>query len=386
MDVFIRRSLSLFCIAAALFVFMWTLGQLLPILMPFISAIIFAYLFNPLVDFLSKRGHVPRWFSISLVFVTIGLALILILWFLVPLIWEQILYVRANIPNAIQWINSTLRPWLQLQFQIETNRISLDVVTTWLTNYLQSNYSLDNTQQMITRLAQSGLSIISLLSLAVLIPIVTFYFLLDWKQMLARFRRLIPKRLEKKTIEILNECDVVLGSFVKGQLLVMILLGVIYAVGLQLIGISVGLIIGIAAGLLSIIPYMGFAVGLAAAVTACLFQYGIAWEHLALVAIVFGIGQLIEGYILQPFLLGNRIGLSPVAVIFAVLAGAQLNGVIGMLLALPVAALLVVFSRHIVEFYHRTNFYSLDENDLIADHVTKSTAPSQDLKASKRSD
>ncbi len=377
MDVFVRRSLSLFFIATALYVFIWTLGELLPILMPFIAAIIFAYLFNPLVDFLSKRGHVPRWFAISLVFVTIGLALFLILWFLVPLIWEQIVYIRANIPNAIQWINSTLRPWLQLQFHIETNRISLDVVTTWLTNYLQSNYSLDDTQQMITRLAQSGLSIIGLLSLAVLIPIVTFYFLLDWTQILERLRSLIPRRLEKKTIGVLRECDAVLGSFIKGQLLVMILLGVIYAVGLQLIGISVGLIIGITAGLLSIIPYMGFAIGLAAAVTACLFQYGVDWWHLGLVAAVFVIGQFVEGYILQPFLLGDRIGLSPVAVIFAVLAGAQLNGVLGMFLALPVAALLVVFFRHIIGAYRESHFYLPNETDLIVDGVAQATTPNQ---------
>jgi predicted PurR-regulated permease PerM len=383
MDVFVRRSLSLFSIAAALFVVMWTLGQLLPILMPFISAIIFAYLFNPLVDNISKRGRVPRWFAISLVFMTIGLALFVILWFLVPLVWEQILYVRANIPNAIQWINSTLRPWLQLQFHIETNRISLDVVTTWLTSYLQSNYSLDDTQQMITRLAQSGLSIIGLLSLAVLIPIVTFYFLLDWTQILARLRTLIPRRLEKKTIEILHECDEVLGAFVKGQLLVMILLGVIYAVGLQLIGISVGLIIGIAAGLLSIIPYMGFAIGLAAALTACLFQYGIGWGHLGLVAVVFGIGQFVEGYILQPFLLGDRIGLSPVAVIFAVLAGAQLNGVVGMFLALPVAALLVVFLRHTIDFYRQSHFYSSGEVELMTDNITQPAAPNSNRKASE---
>lgn len=379
MDVFVRRGLSLFCIAGALYVLLWVLGQLLPILMPFFAAIILAYLFNPLVESLTKRGHIPRWFAITLVFLTITVTLVVVLWFLVPLVWEQVLYARANIPNAIQWINLTLRPWLQHKFHIETNRISLNVVTTWLTSYLQSNYSLDNTQQMITRLAQSGLNIISLLSLAVLVPVVAFYFLLDWKEMLERFHRLIPRRAEPKTIEILHECDAVLGAFVKGQLLVMILLGIIYAVGLQLIGISVGLIIGISAGLLSIIPYMGFTVGLVAALMACLFQYGIVWQHLTLVMIVFMIGQVVEGYILQPFLLGDRIGLSPVAVIFSVLAGAQLGGIAGMLVALPAAALLVVLFRHINDFYHKSDFYLSEREVVVVDSFTEPSVVSYDL-------
>ncbi len=379
MDVFVRRGLSLFCIAGALYALFWVLEQLMPILMPFFAAIIIAYLFNPLVESLTRRVHIPRWLAISLVFLSIAVTLVVVLWFLVPLVWEQVLYARANIPNAIQWINLTLRPWLQHQFHIETNRISLNVVTTWLTSYLQSNYSLDNTQEMITRLAQSGMNIISLLSLAVLVPVVAFYFLLDWQEMLARFHSLIPRRAEPKTMEILRECDAVLGAFVKGQLLVMILLGVVYAVGLQLIGISVGLIIGIAAGLLSIIPYMGFTVGLVSALMACLFQYGIVWQHLTFVIIVFMIGQVIEGYILQPFLLGDRIGLSPVAVIFAVLAGAQLGGIAGMLVALPVAALLVVLFRHINDFYHQSDFYLFESNVLVADSFTEPSGVSYDL-------
>jgi predicted PurR-regulated permease PerM len=232
---------------------------------------------------------------------------------------------------------------------------------------------------MITRLAQSGLNIISVLSLAVLVPVVAFYFLLDWQEMLTRFHSFIPRRAEPKTMEILHECDAVLGAFVKGQLLVMVLLGIVYAVGLQLIGISVGLIIGIAAGLLSIIPYMGFTVGLVAALMACLFQYGIVWQHLTFVLIVFMVGQVIEGYILQPFLLGDRIGLSPVAVIFAVLAGAQLGGVAGMLIALPVAALLVVLFRHINDFYHKSDFYLFEKNVLAADSFTEASVVSYDL-------
>ena len=141
--------------------------------------------------------------------------------------------------------------------------------------------------------------------------------------MLQNLRRLIPRPYEATTLQIVRECHSVLGAFVKGQFLVMLLLGVVYAVGLQLIGLEVGLIIGMVAGLASIIPYLGFAVGIIAAVIASLFQFGMDWTHLLLVGVVFMIGQAVEGYILQPFLLGDKIGLSPVAVVFAVLAGAN---------------------------------------------------------------
>lgn len=379
MDVFVRRGLSLFLIIGAIYVSFLVLGQLLPILMPFMAALIVAYLFNPLVESLTKRVHIPRWAAIGLVFLTITTSLFITLWFLVPLVWEQILFARSNIPNAIHWINQTLRPWLHKNLNIETNRFNLNVMTDWLTNYLQTNYSLDGTQQMITRLAQSGMNIIGLLSLGILVPVVAFYFLLDWREMLARFHRLIPMRAEPKTMEILHECDAVLGAFVKGQLLVMVLLGIVYAVGLQLIGISIGLIIGIVAGFLSIIPYMGFTVGLVSALIACLFQYGFAWQNLSLVMVVFMVGQVIEGYVLQPFLLGDRIGLPPVAVIFAVLAGAQLGGVIGMLLALPVAAMLVVLLRHAHDFYKNSNFYTTTNTSSRAESLTQDAGVGYDL-------
>jgi len=379
MDVFVRRGLTLAGVMGLLYIVLWVLGQLTPILMPFLAALVLAYLFNPLVESLTRIVHIPRWLAIALVFVTIGVVLVLVAWYLVPLVWDQILYARANIPNAIVWLNTSLRPWLQHTFHIETSRINLNVVTAWVTSFLQSHYNFDDTQQMLTRLAQSGMNIISILSLLVLIPIVTFYFLLDWRHMLGRIHGLIPRRMEPKTMQILQECDQVLGAFVKGQLLVMVLLGIVYAVGLQLVGISVGLIIGIVAGLLSIIPYMGFTVGLLAAMVACVFEYGFSWQNMSLVMVVFMVGQVIEGYILQPFLLGDRIGLSPVAVIFAVLAGAQLGGIVGMLIALPVAALLVVLLRHLHEFYQGTMFYSASQPIALADSFTEPQAMSYDL-------
>ena len=258
--------------------------------------------------------------------------------------------------------------------EIDTNHMSTIVM-----DYIQTNYSTDSLQAMALRIAQSGLNFIQIGGTVVLIPIIAFYFLLDWRRMLDSLRRLIPRPYEKTTLEIATECHSVLGAFVKGQFLVMILLGIVYAVGLQLIGLDVGLIIGMIAGLASIIPYLGFAVGIVAAVIATLLQFGVDWMQLALVLVVFMIGQGVEGYVLQPFLLGDKIGLSPVAVVFAVLAGAQLAGFLGMLIALPVAAVIVVLLRHARDSYEKSQLYGSRNVEIQTDPSGSVSIRTQDV-------
>jgi len=337
------RTLKRIFILAGIALILWVLYLLKPVVLPFIGAFLVAYLFSPLVDKLHKIG-LPRWLSISAVFIGIGVVITLAFWYLVPLVWEQLMYAKNSIPSGIHWANYKFLPWLSDSFNLVPMELDVDQISAAIMEYVQTNYSADSIQAMIAKLAQSGLNFIQIGGTVVLIPIIAFYFLLDWDRMLDSFRRLIPRRYEEQTLVIVKECHSVLGAFVKGQFLVMVLLGVVYAMGLQLIGLEVGLIIGMVAGLCSIIPYLGFAVGIIAAVIASLFQFGIDWMQLLLVGVVFMIGQAVEGYILQPFLLGDKIGLSPVAVVFAVLAGAQLGGILGMLIALPVAAVIVVCS------------------------------------------
>ncbi|GEK44956.1 AI-2E family transporter [Acinetobacter johnsonii] len=351
------RTLKRIFILAGIALILWVLYLLKPVVLPFIGAFLVAYLFSPLVDKLHKIG-LPRWLSISAVFIGIGVVITLAFWYLVPLVWEQLMYAKNSIPSGIHWANYKFLPWLSDSFNLVPMELDVDQISAAIMEYVQTNYSADSIQAMIAKLAQSGLNFIQIGGTVVLIPIIAFYFLLDWDRMLDSFRRLIPRRYEEQTLVIVKECHSVLGAFVKGQFLVMVLLGVVYAMGLQLIGLEVGLIIGMVAGLCSIIPYLGFAVGIIAAVIASLFQFGIDWMQLLLVGVVFMIGQAVEGYILQPFLLGDKIGLSPVAVVFAVLAGAQLGGILGMLIALPVAAVIVVLLRHAREFYENSPMYS----------------------------
>ena len=325
-------------------------------MLPFIGAFFVAYLFSPLVDRLLKLKF-PRWLAISVVFIGIGVTVTVALWFLLPLVWKQLIYARDSIPAGIHWVNGTFLPWVSNTFNVVPLELDVEQISAAIMEYVQTNYSADSIQSIAARIAQSGLNFIQLGGVALLIPIIAFYFLLDWDRMLQGFRRLIPRPYESTVLNIAEECHSVLGAFVKGQFLVMFLLGIVYAVGLQLIGLEVGLIIGMVAGLASIIPYLGFAVGIVAAVIASLFQFGLDWMQLLLVAVVFMVGQMVEGYILQPFLLGDKIGLSPVAVVFAVLAGAQLAGFMGMLIALPVAAVIVVLLRHLRDYYEKSNLY-----------------------------
>lgn len=352
------RTLKRIFIVAGIALFLWVLYLLKPVVIPFVGAFLIAYLFSPLVNKLHKIG-LPRWLSITMVFLGIGVIVTLAFWYLVPLVWQQLMYAKSSIPAAIHWLNYIFLPWLSQTFNLVPMEIDTDQLSKAVMDYVQMNYSADSIQTMALKLAQSGLNFIQIGGMVVLIPIIAFYFLLDWKRMLDSLRRLIPRPYEQNTLKIVGECHSVLGAFVKGQFLVMVLLGIVYAVGLQLIGLEVGLIIGMIAGLASIIPYLGFAVGIIAAVIATFFQFGLDWMQLALVLVVFMIGQAIEGYVLQPFLLGDKIGLSPVAVVFAVLAGAQLAGFLGMLIGLPVAAVIVVLLKHLRDSYEKSQFYAV---------------------------
>jgi predicted PurR-regulated permease PerM len=189
-----------------------------------------------------------------------------------------------------------------------------------------------------------------------LIPVVTFYLLRDWDILVARIQGLLPRRIEPVVVNLVKESNEVLGAFLRGQFLVMLALGTIYSLGLTVIGLDFALLIGMLAGLLSFIPYLGFIVGVISAGIASLLQF-YDLIHLLLVIVVFGIGQLIESMLLTPKLVGDCIGLHPVAVIFAVLAGGHLFGFFGILLALPAAAVIMVLLRHTHDEYLRSMFY-----------------------------
>jgi len=254
-------------------------------------------------------------------------------------------------------------PWLENKLRVNIDRIDMDLISEWLTAFWRGADA--TTTDMLTQIAQSGLHVVATLGLIALIPVVTFYLLLDWDELLLKLRSLLPRKLEPQLVALAEECDSVLAAFLRGQLLVMMALGLIYGIGLQMVGIKLAMVIGLVAGLASIIPYFGFTLGIVIASLVALFQFGLFIKPLLLVWAVFGIGQLIESWILQPWLVGDRIGLPPVGVIFAIMAGGQLFGFFGMLLALPVAAILVVLLRHAQRRYLNSHWYHGGEPPLV---------------------
>ena len=355
-DVFFKRVfISLFLVAIGYIIY-----QLQSVILPFLVAFILSYAINPLVQKLQDKAHIRRWVAILLVYLSTALMIGLILWWLIPLVWEQLQSAWKYVPTAIDYYNNTLRGWVRSHTPIRLPAMQVRDMSKGLVDFLKENYNITDARSFFTNLMLSGMNIINVAGIVVLVPILMFYFLYNWDERLIKIRHMIPNRYILSVYRIAKECDEALMSFIKGQILVMVLLGMVYAVQLQLIGLKVGLIIGMMAGIASFVPYLGFTLGFIAAIIAGLFQFGVDWVHLVLIVGAFMVGQAVEGYVLQPLLLGDKIGLSPLWVIFAVLAGAALAGIAGMLIALPLAAVLKVLFQHAYDSYRETEFYKGD--------------------------
>lgn len=328
--------------------------QLLPILTPFLVSVLLAYMGDPVVDFL-ERYKVPRTVGVIAVFVLVSLIMLVLLLVLVPMIGRQLVSLYGLTPQLIDWLQDSALPWLQLQLGISAKIDSLDSIKQMFSENLGK--TTDVMQMLLAKITASSVVFLGWLANMLLIPVVTFYLLRDWDILVAKLRRLLPRKNEKLVVNLIAECHEVLGAFMRGQLLVMLALGVVYAAGLMVLGLELGLLIGLLAGLASLVPYMGFIVGIGAALIAGLFQFGLDPYLLLGIVAVFAIGQALESMLLTPLLVGDRIGLHPVAVIFAILAGGQLFGFTGVLLALPVAAVIMVLLRHLYTLYTDSNMY-----------------------------
>jgi len=345
-----------------------------PVLAPFVLAALFAYLGDPIADRLEKR--MPRQVAVSLVFLVMIIVVVAILLVLVPFIERQISNFLAQLPSWINWFQTKAAPWLEQHLGVSTDVLD----TQRLISVLQDNWKEAGgfATTVIAKVSKSGLTIVGWALNIVMIPVVAFYLLRDWDIMVDRIHALVPRSIEPVVTRLARESDEVLGAFLRGQLSVMVVLGVIYGVGLWMVGISVGPLIGMIAGLISFVPYLGAITGVLMGVIAAIVQYQ-DWQHVAYVAIVFAIGQALEGYVLVPRLVGEKIGLHPVAVIFAVLAGGELFGFVGVLLALPVASVVMVLLRYAHERYTASELYRASDEPVIvvvgAENASESRAP-----------
>lgn len=325
-----------------------------PILSPFLVGILLAYLADPLVDRLERRGLSRTW-GVIVVFALFSLILALLLLVLIPMLARQLVRLYELAPQMLDWLQHTALPWVQVRLGLVDGFWKFDKIKAAISEHL--GQTTDIVGVVLTQATASGLALLGWLANLVLIPVVSFYLLRDWDLMMAKLRRLLPRQREAQVMTLAGECHEVLGAFVRGQLMVMVALGVIYAGGLMLVGLELGLLIGMLAGLAAIVPYMGFVIGIGAAMIAGLFQFGGDLYPLLGIVAVFMVGQVLEGMVLTPLLVGDRIGLHPVAVIFAILAGGELFGFTGVLLALPVAAVIMVLLRHINDLYKESDMY-----------------------------
>jgi len=332
----------------------WLLYLLSPILMPFIIGALLAYLGDPLVDRLEKT-RLSRTLSVCVVFTIMILLGLLLLLIILPQLERQITGLVTRLPQFISWTQENILPRLSTLLGLEPGALDLGVIKEAFTNNMKDISGIMG--RMLVKLTQSGQLVLVWFAYLTLIPVVTFYLLRDWDVLVGKVHDLIPRPYEKLASKLARQCDEVLAEFMRGQFLVMLAQAILYTIGLWIVGLEFFLLIGMLAGLVSFVPYLGFIVGIGVASVAGFMQFHDI-IHLIYILIVFGVGQAIEGMLLSPLLVGDRIGLHPVAVIFAVMAGGQLFGFVGVLVALPVAAVIVVLLRHIHESYLESSLYT----------------------------
>lgn len=321
-----------------LFILLAFIYFLQPILAPFLMAGLIAYLGDPLVEMLAAKKW-PRSLSVTLLFVIVLIILSLALFIVIPLLEKQMIYLINILPKWIGWVDNSLIPYINNKLSLNIPSIDVNMIQTALKKHWQQAGTL--VAYLLESVSGHGLQLMAFFTDLLLIPVVAFYLLRDWPQVTTGLKKMLPKKHKKMILDLASQCHEILCSFFRGQLMVMFSLGLFYAIGLWLIGVPLALLVGFVAGLLTIVPYLGFIVGFLLATGITLFHFHDLW-HLIMVVIFFMVAQVLEGFVLTPLMVGDKIGLHPVAVIFAILAGGQLLGFVGVLIALPVAAMLWV--------------------------------------------
>ncbi len=320
-----------------------------PILTPFLAGALLAYMFDPLVDRLEARG----WSRVSgtvAVIVLAGLAVFGLILIALPLFQGQFAELSQRLPAFFDLLQTRFLPWLQQTFGI-TIAPNLDALKSWMTEQ-----ATENSDSWLPSLQTGALAVLGLVVNLLLIPVVMFYLLKDWDVMVARVAALVPRDWTGHVSRVARAMDAVVGEFMRGQLAVMTILALYHAIALWAMGLDYALPIGILTGLLSFVPFLGIGLGLTLALLVALLQFG-DWSGVAWVAGIFMVGQLVESYVITPRIVGERVGLHPVAVIFALAAFGQLFGFVGVLLAVPLAAILLVALRELRTVYETSSLF-----------------------------
>lgn len=315
--------------------------HLTPVLMPFVIAATLAYLTDPLVEYLSRKAKIPRTVAVIGVFIVVFVLLFLAFFLIIPTLQKECAVLIAQIPAMLDWLQEKWVPYLS------TWGIELDLVSLKAQGLKHISQASQVAKWAWHTIFYSSSVVLHWIMNFLIILVAAFYLLRDWPQILQSMRSLIPGSIAPTVLRLVGRCDEVLSTFVRGQLSVMACLGLLYGVGLGLIGVNFFVLLGLFAGVLSVVPYLGSILGFGAAITVAYLQFP-TWYPILGVCLVFGIGHLLEMMVLTPLFIGDKLGLHPVVVIFAVLAGGHLLGVMGVIIALPIAAIMVVFARELL--------------------------------------
>lgn len=347
-----QRGLMLAWLGVALLagLLLWLLA---PVLTPFLAALVLAYALQPAVGRLQRHLRLPRALAALLVELIAMAALLGVLLLIVPVISHELPRLREQIPQLAARINDGLAPWLA-QYGLSV-RLDIAGIKAFVVKYLDAGGE-DMLAALLSSARIGGSVLLALVGNAVLVPVVMFYLLLDWPMLTGRLRRLVPPRHLEAVCGFAEECDQVLGQYLRGQLLLMLVLATFYTSALALAGFELALPLGVFTGLAIFIPYLGFGLGAALALLAGVLQFASLYGAGA-VLLIYGVGQVLESFVLTPRLVGERIGLHPIAVIFALLAFGHLFGFVGVLLALPAGALVLVALRRVRRAYVDSRLY-----------------------------
>ncbi|QID18450.1 AI-2E family transporter [Nitrogeniibacter mangrovi] len=336
-------------VGLAVLVLLWLLS---PILAPFAVAAVLAYICDPMVTWLVAR-RLPRAAAVLIVIAVLGLALLLLLLILVPTVYREAVALIARLPDLVEMINTTVLPRLKAHMDVNL-QLDAGSIRQWVTENWSS--AQDLLPGLLKKAGTGGAAVIGFFANLLLIPMVMFYLLQEWPHITEGLRRIIPRPMVDRSMRILGDIDRVMSEFLRGQLSVMLLLAIFYSIGLWLAGLKFALPVGVITGLLVFVPFVGFTAGLVLALLSAVLQAQ-GWPPIIGVAVVYSLGQLIESFLLTPYIVGDRIGLHPLVVIFALMAFGQLFGFVGVMVALPASAALLVALRELRGAYFASHVY-----------------------------
>lgn len=324
------------------------------IIQPFIYSIAIAYILNSLVVFISKKFTIQHNYAVNIIFTSFLISVILIAFFIMPLLYRQITSLITNLPSYINNFFDNINPIINNFLINKQEFFNSEEVTAKISSGIISYFS-QSSQNITASIWHSSISVLNVFSIIFIAPILIFYFLKDWNKMINNVNNLIPKNNYSFIKKIITEIDCLLIKYLQGQFNVCMILALFYGISLSLTSLSFGLLIGLLTGFFSFIPFVAIVLGFAISIIVGIFDWGFDFYKLSLISGIFIFGQFIEGNFITPKLIGEKIGIHPLWIIFSLFFFGSILGFVGIIFAMPLTAIISVFIKHLVEIY-RNNF------------------------------